>query len=54
VTYNFKLPYITLTPTFSICPIHGYVSGEHTTCPQEHTKEELEMHGIEIEKEVIQ
>jgi ribonucleoside-triphosphate reductase len=31
---NFKLPYISLTPTFSICPIHGYISGEHFTCPQ--------------------
>ena len=31
---NFHLPYITLTPTFSICPIHGYLSGEHWTCPK--------------------
>lgn len=31
---NFTLPYITLTPTFSICPIHGYLSGEHFTCPK--------------------
>ncbi len=31
---NFKLPYITITPTFSICPIHGYLSGEHFLCPQ--------------------
>lgn len=29
-----KLPYITLTPTFSICPIHGYISGKHFTCPK--------------------
>jgi len=27
------LPYFTLTPTFSICPTHGYVSGEHKLCP---------------------
>jgi len=29
-----KLPYITLTPTFSICPVHGYISGKHFTCPK--------------------
>jgi ribonucleoside-triphosphate reductase len=31
---NFKLPYITITPTFSICPVHGYLPGEHFTCPK--------------------
>jgi ribonucleoside-triphosphate reductase len=31
---KFNLPYITITPTFSICPVHGYLSGEHFTCPQ--------------------
>ncbi len=30
---NYKLPYISLTPTFSICPSHGYIAGEHFTCP---------------------
>ncbi|HWQ57557.1 MAG TPA: ribonucleoside triphosphate reductase [Clostridia bacterium] len=30
---NYKLPYVSLTPTFSICPNHGYVAGEHFTCP---------------------
>ena len=33
VTNNFKLPYFTFTPTFSICPIHGYISGKHEHCP---------------------
>ena len=28
----FKVPYITITPTFSICPVHGYLAGEHFTC----------------------
>ncbi len=28
----FKIPYITITPTFSICPTHGYLIGEHPTC----------------------
>lgn len=31
---NFRLPYITVTPTFSICPKHGYLSGEHAFCPK--------------------
>ncbi len=31
---NFKLPYITVTPTFSICPVHGYLVGEHEFCPR--------------------
>lgn len=30
---RFCLPYLTITPTFSICPRHGYRSGEHETCP---------------------
>jgi ribonucleoside-triphosphate reductase len=30
---NFRLPYITITPVFSICPKHGYIAGEHTFCP---------------------
>ena len=30
---NFKLPYISVTPTFSVCPAHGYIAGEHAKCP---------------------
>jgi anaerobic ribonucleoside-triphosphate reductase len=30
---RFHLPYITITPTFSICPKHGYLAGEHEFCP---------------------
>lgn len=30
---RFRLPYITVTPTFSICPGHGYLAGEHASCP---------------------
>ncbi len=33
VAWNSKLPYFTLTPTFSVCPTHGYTSGEHKQCP---------------------
>ena len=31
---RFRLPYITITPTFSICPTHGYLEGEHPFCPK--------------------
>ncbi len=31
---RFRLPYITITPTFSICPTHGYLAGEHEFCPR--------------------
>lgn len=31
---QFHLPYLTITPTFSICPTHGYLSGEHEYCPK--------------------
>jgi ribonucleoside-triphosphate reductase len=31
---NYRLPYITVTPTFSICPVHGYLAGEHAFCPK--------------------
>jgi ribonucleoside-triphosphate reductase len=34
VLSNYQLPYITISPTFSICPKHGYVAGEHDFCPK--------------------
>ena len=33
VLSNYRLPYVTITPTFSVCPKHGYISGEHKFCP---------------------
>lgn len=33
VITNYRLPYITLTPIFSVCQIHGYINGEHEFCP---------------------
>ena len=33
VLTNYRLPYITITPTFSVCPKHGYIAGEHKFCP---------------------
>jgi len=34
IVSKFRLPYFTLTPTFSVCPSHGYLSGEQDTCPK--------------------
>ncbi|MFH1820747.1 MAG: ribonucleoside triphosphate reductase [Candidatus Nealsonbacteria bacterium] len=42
---NFHLPYITLTPTFSICPQHGYISGEHFECPKCLIKQPCEVYS---------
>jgi len=33
IAYNYKLPYYTISPTYSICPDHGYIAGEEFTCP---------------------
>jgi ribonucleoside-triphosphate reductase len=33
ISSTYKMPYFTITPTFSICPIHGYLKGEHQYCP---------------------
>jgi ribonucleoside-triphosphate reductase len=33
VCENYSLPYFSITPTFSVCPKHGYISGEHKFCP---------------------
>ena len=34
VISNYKLPYVTITPLFSVCPKHGYINGEHEFCPK--------------------
>ena len=47
---NYEIPYISITPTFSVCPVHGYLSGEHLYCPQ--CRQE-EIHKIDLEEERI-
>jgi anaerobic ribonucleoside-triphosphate reductase len=42
---NFHLPYVTLTPTFSICPVHGYITGEQFYCPQCTVKQPCEVYS---------
>jgi ribonucleoside-triphosphate reductase len=34
ICHNYRLPYFTFTPTFSICPTHAYLAGEHFSCPR--------------------
>lgn len=48
VAENYELPYYSITPTFSICPEHGYIPGEHYYCPK--CDDELREQGIEPEE----
>jgi ribonucleoside-triphosphate reductase len=34
IAHNYRVPYFTMSPTFSVCPVHGYLKGEHFTCPK--------------------
>jgi anaerobic ribonucleoside-triphosphate reductase len=45
IASNYRLPYFTLTPTFSVCPTHGYLSGEHFTCPECSTEQACEVYS---------
>ncbi len=49
IVTRFRLPYFSFTPTFSICPVHGYVPGEKFFCPYPHTDEEIARHGEVVE-----
>jgi ribonucleoside-triphosphate reductase (formate) len=53
ITNQYRLPYLTLTPTFSICPVHGYLPGEHTYCPYEHSAEDLQRFGVAVQEQTI-
>ena len=48
IAERYQLPYFTITPTFSVCPVHGYLPGEHRYCPHEHSAEELERFGVAV------
>lgn len=41
IVNNFKLPYFTITPTFSVCQSHGYMAGEHFNCPTCNARNEV-------------
>jgi len=50
IAENYKLPYFTLTPTFSICPVHGYIPGSYKYCPYDHSEADLEQFGIDVKE----
>jgi ribonucleoside-triphosphate reductase (formate) len=50
IAENYRLPYFTLTPTFSICPVHGYIPGSYSYCPQDHSDADLEQFGIDVKE----
>ncbi len=54
IAFNYKLPYFTLSPVYSICPIHGYLDGEHQFCPKckEEKVEKLQNQILELEEKL--
>ena len=52
VLTNYRLPYVTITPTFSICPQHVYISGEHKYCPICDEEKKAEKRAAASRKEV--
>jgi anaerobic ribonucleoside-triphosphate reductase len=56
IAYGYKLPYFTMSPVFSVCPVHGYLEGEHFNCPKcaDESKaafaKEMELIKLELEK----
>ncbi|MDX9802164.1 MAG: ribonucleoside triphosphate reductase [Spirochaetia bacterium] len=58
IAENYKLPYFTISPTFSVCPVHGYLAGEHFSCPkcrdEEKSRITEEINKLKIEKNKIQ
>jgi ribonucleoside-triphosphate reductase len=53
IAYNYRIPYYTISPTFSVCLVHGYLRGEHFTCPRckEEKEGEIRKRIAELEKE---
>ena len=53
ITANYRIPYLTISPTFSICRIHGYLNGEQFECPKckAEAEQELRMRLAELEEE---
>jgi ribonucleoside-triphosphate reductase len=53
IASNYRIPYYTISPVFSICPVHGYLSGEHFNCPkckaEKEEKLRLEIRQLEAE-----
>ncbi|MFO8065443.1 MAG: ribonucleoside triphosphate reductase [Spirochaetota bacterium] len=54
IAENYRLPYFTISPTFSVCPVHGYLAGEHFSCPhcaeEERNRLQRELDALEAER----
>jgi ribonucleoside-triphosphate reductase len=57
IAVNYKIPYYTISPVFSVCPVHGYLKGEHFNCPKCKTEKEAELiktiKELEREREAV-
>ena len=57
IATNYRLPYFTISPIYSICPVHGYLKGEYFECPKCHKNKENEIKvkikALESERKVI-
>jgi ribonucleoside-triphosphate reductase len=57
IAHNYRIPYFTMSPTFSVCPIHGYLKGEHFICPKCKAEEEEKIwkriRSLEAEREEV-
>jgi ribonucleoside-triphosphate reductase len=53
VAHTYRIPYFTISPTFSVCPVHGYLRGEHFTCPlcKQEAQEKLKQKITDLETE---
>jgi ribonucleoside-triphosphate reductase len=57
IAYNYRIPYYTISPVFSVCPVHGYLKGEHFHCPKCREEKEREIRerisALQSEKEAV-
>ncbi|MDR2660185.1 MAG: ribonucleoside triphosphate reductase [Spirochaetaceae bacterium] len=57
IAQNYRIPYFTMSPTFSVCPTHGYLKGEHFNCPKCKQEKEDELRrriaGLEAERDAV-
>jgi ribonucleoside-triphosphate reductase len=57
IASQYRIPYFTISPTFSVCPVHGYLAGEHFFCPKCKAEKEQEIRSritkLEKEKEEL-
>lgn len=57
IASNYRIPYFTITPTFSVCPVHGYLAGEHFNCPRCEAEDRIRLEGelltLRAEREIL-